>query len=83
MVITDAKIKQDDITNTANMYTVRQIADICPLGAIEKNSLKKSILRQKNKKYKVDFSLCKKCKNGGICKPLYPAGKPTDLRHCA
>jgi epoxyqueuosine reductase QueG len=80
MVITDAKIKQDDIPTPQICIQCGKCADICPLGAIDKNSFEEiNICGKKIKKYKVDFSLCKKCKNGAFANRLYPAGKPDRL----
>ena len=80
MIITDAQLEPDEILNESICQKCGKCAEICPLCAIDINSVEESeICGKKLNHYKVDYSLCRKCKNGAVLNRLYPTGKPDRL----
>lgn len=80
MIITDAKLEQDEISNENICQKCGKCAASCPLGAIDTKSIKKiEICGKEIESYKIDYSLCKRCKNGAVINRLYPDGKPDRL----
>ena len=80
MIITDAKLEQDEISNENICQKCGKCAASCPLGAIDTKSIEKiEICGKEIESYKIDYSLCKRCKNGAVINRLYPDGKPDRL----
>ena len=80
MIITDAVIEQDPILTSGICTMCGKCADICPLGAISKTETKEITICGKTMKVaKVDYSLCKLCKNGAAPNRLYGSAKPDRL----
>ncbi|NMB98039.1 MAG: hypothetical protein GYA02_15780 [Clostridiaceae bacterium] len=78
MVITDAEIKEDPVLENNICTFCEKCASICPLGAIN-GSKEIEICSKKMKVGIIDYSLCRKCKNGAFSNRLHRNGKPDRL----
>lgn len=77
MIITDAIIEPTPILEKSICDECGKCADICPLKAISKTEYEYvEICGKKMKRAKIDYSLCKKCKNGAIPNRFISSGKP-------
>ena len=80
MIITDAIIEADPITKENVCDKCGKCADICPLGAINKNNLNRIEMCGKIMEVAdIDYSLCKVCKNGAKANRLTSGAKPDRL----
>ncbi len=65
MIITDAVIEPDPVLKDSICTKCGKCADICPLGAISKTESREVTICGKTMEVaKIDYSLCKICKNG-------------------
>ncbi|HBL83356.1 MAG: hypothetical protein A2Y17_05290 [Clostridiales bacterium GWF2_38_85] len=65
MVITDAKLEPDPILEGNICDRCGKCADICPLGAISKTEFEDVTICSKTMRVaKIDYNLCRSCKNG-------------------
>ncbi|HHY23648.1 MAG TPA: hypothetical protein GX527_05335 [Clostridiaceae bacterium] len=78
MVITDAKIEEDEILRDRICSSCKKCADVCPLGAIT-GSNEIEICGKKMEIGNIDYNLCKKCKNGAFANRLMRSAKPDRL----
>ncbi len=77
MIITDARIEPDPVMEGKICDRCGKCADICPLGAINKTEFKEiNICGKIMKVAKIDYSLCKICKNGALPNRLHSPSKP-------
>lgn len=77
MVITDAVIEQDDILDQPVCDMCMKCADACPLGAISKTEFEKiNICGKEMKVAKIDYNLCRKCKNGCVNNRIISKAEP-------
>jgi len=77
MIITDAEIEADPILEQSVCDNCGKCAQVCPLGAISKTEFDTvTICGKEMKVAKIDYNLCKQCKNGARGNRLFAAAKP-------
>jgi ferredoxin len=77
MIITDAEIEETPIFEGSVCDKCGKCADVCPLGAIDKNdTYTVEICGKKNEVAKIDYNKCKSCKNGACANRFAPTAKP-------
>ncbi len=77
MIITDAELEPTPIAEPHICTHCGKCADVCPLGAISKTETEEiEICGKKMTIAKIDYDLCRQCKNGAICNRFTPNGKP-------
>jgi len=77
MIITDAELEPTPILEQSICMQCKRCADACPLGAISKTETEEiEICGKKMTVAKIDYELCKLCKNGALPNRLASAAKP-------
>jgi ferredoxin len=77
MIITDAEIEETPIFEGSICDKCGKCADICPLGAIDKNNLNVvEICGKKMEVATIDFAKCRSCKNGACASRFGEGLKP-------
>ena len=80
LILTDAILTPTPLCATAVCDRCGQCAKTCPLGAIPTDrGSKVSICGKEMAVAEVDYSLCRKCRNGATPNPNHPAGLPDRL----
>ena len=80
MIITDAYIEADQISDDKICDGCGKCAQVCPLGAIDvKNPKDVNICGKVMQVAEIDYYICKKCKNGAKTNRLMSAAKPDRL----
>lgn len=80
MIITDAIIESDPIYEKNICTKCGKCAEVCPLKAINLDAIEKVTICGKTMEVaKVDYNLCRKCKNGALPNRLYASAKPDRL----
>lgn len=80
MIITDAIIESDPICEESICDQCGKCAEVCPMGAIDKeNFYTVDVCGKTMKVADIDYSLCEKCKNGAIPNRLYKGAKSDRL----
>ena len=77
MIITDAEIAPTPILTESVCDRCGKCADVCPMGAIDKNNTTVvDICGKKMEVATVNYDICKTCKNGACPNRFTSAGKP-------
>ena len=67
MILTDAEIEETPIFEGSVCDKCGKCADVCPLGAIDKNdTYTVEICGKKNEVAKIDYNKCRNCQNGAV-----------------
>ena len=77
MIITDAEIEESPLYDGHICDKCGKCADVCPLGAIDKNDTEIiDICGKKMEVAKIDYDKCRVCKNGACPSRFAPIAKP-------
>jgi ferredoxin len=77
MIITDAEIEGTPLLENAVCIGCKKCADACPLGAISKTETETvQICGKKFTVAKIDYEICKKCRNGAQMNRFSSSAKP-------
>ena len=77
MILTDAEIEETPIFEGSVCDKCGKCADVCPLGAIDKNdTYTVEICGKKNEVAKINYNKCNSCKNGACANRFAPTAKP-------
>ncbi len=77
MIITDAELEPTPIITESVCTRCKKCADICPLGAISKTETEEiEVCGKKMLVAKINYNLCKICKNGALPNRLHQKANP-------
>ena len=77
MIITDAEIEETPLFDGQICDRCGKCADVCPLGAIDKNNTHTvEICGKKMEVANIDYDKCRSCKNGACPSRFAPSAKP-------
>jgi len=79
MILTDAELEPTPICETAVCDKCGACVATCPLGAFTGGGQTVEICGKARTVGKIDYDVCRGCKNGALGNPRHPAGRPDRL----
>lgn len=77
MILTDAEIEETPIFEGSICDKCGKCADVCPLGAVDKNdTYTVDVCGKKSEVARIDYNKCRSCKNGACANRFSPTAKP-------